>query len=76
MQSFIRSRSNSPSSPASPSQISQVTKEVLKTTLKVAEKVLDGVPIPGAKGVIGVLLEVISGLEVGRQHTSVTIPIS
>ena len=42
-------------------------KDVLKTTLRIAEKALDGLPIPGARGTIGVLLEIISGLEVGCQ---------
>jgi len=44
---------------------SQIAKEALKPTLKIAEKALDGIPIPGAKAAVGTLLEVITGLEVG-----------
>ena len=64
-RSLILSRPGSPSSShASKSEAGQTAQEVLKTTLRLAEKALDDVPITGAKGAIGSLLEVVAGLEV------------
>ena len=49
----------------SPSESSlETAKSALKLSLLIVEKALDGLPIPGAKGTIGGLLEVIKGLEV------------
>ena len=62
--SLFWSRPGSPSSQTPASEAGQTAKEVIKTTLKIAEKALDGLPIPGVKGAIGALLEVITGLEV------------
>jgi len=39
-------------------------KEALKTTLGLTERALDGLPIPGVKGAVGGLLDLIRGLEV------------
>ena len=68
MPSYFRSRPGSPSLGTSSSNVGQTAKEIIKTTLKIAEKALDGFPIPGAKGTIGVLLEIISGVEVSGQR--------
>ena len=67
-RSRFRSRPSSPTSGASPSNAGQTAKGVLKTTLQIAEKALDGLLIPAAKGTIGVLLEVITRLEVRFQR--------
>ena len=64
LRNLVSFRPASPSSHASRSEAGQTAREVLKTTLKLAEKALDGVPIPGAKAAVGSLLEVIGGLEV------------
>lgn len=42
----------------------RISKGALTTSLAVAEKALDGVPLPGAKAAVGALLEIIRGLEV------------
>ena len=68
MPSYFHLRPGSPSLGVSSSHVGQTAQEVLKTALIVAEKVLDGLPIPGAKGAIGIVLEIISGIEVSDQR--------
>jgi len=68
MRRVSKSGSSSPPSFTSPRDTGQTAKEVLKTTLKLAEKALDGLPIPSANGVLGTLLELIAGLEVSYHH--------
>ena len=74
LRNFVSSRPASPSSHASKTEAGQTAREVLKTTLKLAEKALDGVPIPGAKAAIGSLLEVIGGLEVRLLYSLTSVP--
>jgi len=60
LRNSIRARSASPSSHTPPG----IAGQVLKTTVKAAEKALDGVAIPGVKSTVGALLELINALEV------------
>jgi len=71
LRNLVLSQPGSPSSHTSRGEAGQTAQEVLKTTLKLAEKLLDGIPIPGAKGAIGGLLEVIGGLEVRLLDSSI-----
>jgi len=50
---------------SSPSQSQGATaKNVVKGTLVLLEKALDGIPIPGVKGAVGGILEIVKILEV------------
>jgi len=51
------------------SDASGIAKDTLKSVLTLAEKVLDGFPIPVAKGSIGAILEIIRAFEVGWDCT-------
>ena len=43
----------------------RTAKAALIRALEVTEKLLDGFPIPGAKGTIGTVLQIINDVEVG-----------
>jgi len=46
-----------------------ISRAAFKATLILAERSLDGLPIPGAKGAIGGLLVVMNALEVHKKFT-------
>ena len=48
-----------------PSEAWRVAKASLTLALELTEKALDGIPVPGAKGTISLVLRIIKGIDVG-----------